>query len=427
MALCRALFLLGGLGIAAFPQAQSTSGDVKGTVVDPSGSAISKAKLTISDPDRGISRSTVSDSNGEFNLPLLPPARYKLNVDADGFSSKIVDGVEVRVGDTLSLTVQMSISGVVTEVDVQAVAPAVDTERNQQANTIEPPRIKTCPSIAATTSISPCSLRPRRNLRHGGRHRLPPRADASIRHQLRRRKRARQRLLHRWSRKLHQFRRCRPVGQPGGGAEFQINRNSFRRVRLGLRRHHQHHHQVGHQRLPRQLSSASCGSASIQARNYFDPEKSAFTRGPGRWNVRRAYRQGTGPSSSPPTNDWTGRKPPSSQSSRTRFPSPHLPRANRNLSNFFDVSGVPLLQGLAPVMKTSLTPSNNPFVTNIFTQNSGSFPFSEAVNRLLSQARSPNLRSPEHLFPRGQRHLGTTQNAQFGALMGYNRGRGFDQ
>src|SRR5687767_5156125 len=99
-----------------FGQAQSTSGDIRGSVVDPSGAAIANAKVTVTDPDRGITRTTTSNNDGAFAVPLLPPGRYRLRAEAPGFSVKILEGIEVRVGDTLAIAVPMAVGQVTAEV-----------------------------------------------------------------------------------------------------------------------------------------------------------------------------------------------------------------------------------------------------------------------------------------------------------------------
>src|SRR5512135_3457391 len=139
-------FLLLALGpLAAFPQAQSNSGDLGGSVLDQSGGAISKARLQLSDPDRAINREAQSNTQGEFRFPVVPPGRYRLKVEADGFNTKLIDGVEVRVGDSVSLKVQMAVGAIQQQIEVQADAPVVDAERIQQATTIGLGRIRDLP------------------------------------------------------------------------------------------------------------------------------------------------------------------------------------------------------------------------------------------------------------------------------------------
>src|SRR4051794_31445416 len=88
-----------------YSQAQSSSADLKGTVVDPSGAVVANAELSATDPQTGLTRSTTSDRSGEFLFRLLPPSRYNLKVSAEGFAVKSLESIELRVGDTVTLTI----------------------------------------------------------------------------------------------------------------------------------------------------------------------------------------------------------------------------------------------------------------------------------------------------------------------------------
>src|SRR5688572_18554272 len=130
---------------AAWGQAQVSAGDLKGTVLDPGGSVISAAKITVTDPARGTSRSTQTELSGEYRVPLLPPGTYRVRVEASGFSTKIIEGVEIRVGDTVVLNANMELGTVATELTVAAQVQVVEAERTQQATTIESHRIDNLP------------------------------------------------------------------------------------------------------------------------------------------------------------------------------------------------------------------------------------------------------------------------------------------
>lgn len=131
--------------LAVFAQAKSTGGDIRGTVVDPSGGAIAKARITLTDEARGISRATESNPDGAFILATVPPGVFKLRVEVSGFTAKVIEGLEVRVGDVISQLIQMSMSAISTELVVAADVQAVELERTQQSNTIEQKRINGLP------------------------------------------------------------------------------------------------------------------------------------------------------------------------------------------------------------------------------------------------------------------------------------------
>ena len=66
-------------------QAQSAA-SARGVVVDPSGSAVANARVSISSESTGATRSINTGSAGEFVFPQLIPGRYRLEVDAPGFA-----------------------------------------------------------------------------------------------------------------------------------------------------------------------------------------------------------------------------------------------------------------------------------------------------------------------------------------------------
>ena len=137
----RPLWLIIILPVLLAAQAQVNSGDIKGTVVDALGGVLGGVKVTAAAPERGITRSTFSDGEGAYSLPLLPPGRLEMS----GFAAKTVEGIELRVGDSLSLRTEMAVSAMSTEVDVVADTPVIEPERTQQANTIESVRIHNLP------------------------------------------------------------------------------------------------------------------------------------------------------------------------------------------------------------------------------------------------------------------------------------------
>ena len=66
-----ACFLLAGM---AFAQGVGASGDIKGTVSDPSGAVVAGAAVTATDVDKGIKHTVGTDANGQFHFTALPPA-----------------------------------------------------------------------------------------------------------------------------------------------------------------------------------------------------------------------------------------------------------------------------------------------------------------------------------------------------------------
>src|SRR5689334_4847638 len=75
--------------IALLPAAsfgQAVYGNIIGTVTDPSGAAVANAPITITDLDRGTTYQATSNASGNYEQGHLLAGRYKIAVNAPGFS-----------------------------------------------------------------------------------------------------------------------------------------------------------------------------------------------------------------------------------------------------------------------------------------------------------------------------------------------------
>ncbi len=63
-----------------YAQGVGSSGDIKGTVTDPSGAVVGNATVTATDVANGIKHTVSTDSNGQFRVTGLKPAAYSVSV-----------------------------------------------------------------------------------------------------------------------------------------------------------------------------------------------------------------------------------------------------------------------------------------------------------------------------------------------------------
>ncbi len=131
LAVC--LLLLTGVG---YTQGVGASGDITGTITDPSGAVVTNATVTATEAEKGLKRSTVSNSSGQYHLAGLSPANYDVSVNAGGFQSQIAKGVPVTVGQMVILDFRLKVSQAAASVEVTTEPPVVETERGHQADTI---------------------------------------------------------------------------------------------------------------------------------------------------------------------------------------------------------------------------------------------------------------------------------------------------
>src|SRR5262249_51618722 len=85
--------------------AQTFRGTISGVVTDSSAAAIAGAAVKLDNPSTGISRSAVSNSQGEYLFPDLPVGLYTITVTQPGFETRKFDHVEVAVSRTTNLDI----------------------------------------------------------------------------------------------------------------------------------------------------------------------------------------------------------------------------------------------------------------------------------------------------------------------------------
>src|SRR5260370_27686138 len=78
----------------------------------------------------------ISDDRGVYRIPLMPPGVYNLKVEKPGFAAAIRNGIGITVGEAAVIDVKLTVSGSTEMVQVQTDAPAIETQRPQQSNTI---------------------------------------------------------------------------------------------------------------------------------------------------------------------------------------------------------------------------------------------------------------------------------------------------
>jgi hypothetical protein len=136
------LFILTFLPICSFAQGL---GSIVGRVTDPSGAAVANAKVTAIRVSTGFSRTAMTDSEGLYVLPSLPPSTYSLTVEATGFSTMKQGDVSLMADQTLTLNVGLKL-GMNTEIVTVAGDPVqVDTATSTLRQVIEQERISELP------------------------------------------------------------------------------------------------------------------------------------------------------------------------------------------------------------------------------------------------------------------------------------------
>ncbi len=107
--------------------AQTFLGGLRGNVTDKTGAVIPEAKITLTDAGTGISRSTISNTDGGYTFNALNPATYLIVVEKPGFKKLEQKGLVVGTQGFLSEDLQMEVGQVSESVNVTAEADQVET------------------------------------------------------------------------------------------------------------------------------------------------------------------------------------------------------------------------------------------------------------------------------------------------------------
>ena len=125
------------LGFSSQVRGQAVNATLLGTVTDSSGAAAANVKMTITETNTGISRTSQTNESGNYVFPDLPPGTYAVTAELSGFkrASRVAIDVIVNTSQRVDLVLQ---PGNVSEtVVVEGETPILQTERADTGRKIE--------------------------------------------------------------------------------------------------------------------------------------------------------------------------------------------------------------------------------------------------------------------------------------------------
>ena len=134
------------MALPAFSQSQITTGTIQGTVLDANGGAVPDASVEIKNLETNLSRNLSTDDGGRFVALALQPGKYSVTVTKQGFATSVAESVDLTIGQTLTLPVEMKVSGVEERVTITA-APAIDTVKTESSSTLNETTVGTTPIL----------------------------------------------------------------------------------------------------------------------------------------------------------------------------------------------------------------------------------------------------------------------------------------
>ena len=141
-------FLMAALLFANGSAAQQfTTGAIQGTVTDTTGDNLPGVVVEARHVETNQSRTLESGTDGRYVFLQLPPGAYRISFTLPGFATHVQENVVLTVGQSITLPVQMKVSGISETVTVRTSPRVVESTRTSSATTLNELTVETLPIL----------------------------------------------------------------------------------------------------------------------------------------------------------------------------------------------------------------------------------------------------------------------------------------
>jgi hypothetical protein len=138
-----ALFTVLCLGISV--TAQVDTGTIQGTVKDPSGAVVPKARVTLTNKGTGVSLSQEADSDGRYIFTPLKTGLYQVEAEVSGFKKGLRSNIELNIQQQLVVDFTLETGNINQTVEVTAEAPLLQTAESSVGQSVSGKTINNLP------------------------------------------------------------------------------------------------------------------------------------------------------------------------------------------------------------------------------------------------------------------------------------------
>jgi carboxypeptidase family protein len=107
--------------------AQQGTSEIAGKITDEQGAVLPGVAIVITNEATGVFREATSGPEGTYFVSQLVPGRYKIAAKLTGFRPIERSGLQLQVGNTLTINLSLAVGGIEETVQVTAQSPLVDT------------------------------------------------------------------------------------------------------------------------------------------------------------------------------------------------------------------------------------------------------------------------------------------------------------
>src|SRR3954447_18051536 len=125
--------------------AQTSTGLVRGTVLDTSGAPVSEATVRLQNTATGLLRRQATNTEGIFEFPQVLAGSYTVAVEKAGFRKETIEAITLQVAEVRDLRVQLTVGEVSESVTVTADPAAIQTTESSLSQVIDERRVSQLP------------------------------------------------------------------------------------------------------------------------------------------------------------------------------------------------------------------------------------------------------------------------------------------
>jgi hypothetical protein len=138
----------------------SSTGTIQGRITDAQGAVLPGATVTATSPSMPGVQTAVSSETGNYRFPALPPGTYSLSYELSGFNPMKREGIEIRLGFTATVNVELALATLQETVTVSGASPIIDTTATRTVQNFKLTELQSIPNardmwalLAVTPSV----------------------------------------------------------------------------------------------------------------------------------------------------------------------------------------------------------------------------------------------------------------------------------
>lgn len=124
----------------------SSTGTIQGRVTDAQGAVLPGVTITATSPAMIGAQTAVTSETGNYRFPAVPPGQYTLTYELSGFNTLKREGIQISLGFTGSINVELSLASLQETVTVTGASPVIDTSATRVQQNFKVEELRSIPN-----------------------------------------------------------------------------------------------------------------------------------------------------------------------------------------------------------------------------------------------------------------------------------------